>query len=933
MRISACYIVRDEVRELARSLESIAPSIDELVIVATDDAALIEPLAMKYRGMLYEFPWQDDFAAARNFALEKATGDWIVFFDADEYLAAATVGNLCAVIERYADSEILLVPWHNIEESTGATILDSYAPRIFRRRPNRRYEGAVHEELRDAGKLIAGVHMLTPDELTLVHTGYSAKLTREKGERNLQLLRQTMANASDPSRYYRYLADTYANLGDNANAEHYALLDIERGRSSEVYASRSFEILLTIYQMTADYDKRLAIVKRAAKTFPELASFQAEYAEELARAGEYLLAVQAARRALEVVPNSRSLEPIYFDDSLREQLKMRCAAWQRIGDKMQSLKITSCLIVRNGERDIKDWLANSEVFADERIVIDTDSTDNTLALLADSDCRVYKMAWKNDFAAARNLALDHADGDWAAVLDADEVVFEPAKVRGYLAKLMLTRPEVEAVMVPLRHVDELTGARQGEAPHIRFVRLGRGLYYEGLVHERLRKSTGEVIVHYEKEELAIRHVGYSANRIHAKHERNLELLKQEIEANGMQAGHNRYLADTYFGLCDYQQAERYARLAIAEDSKSVGAQSHLYRKILDCMMLRGKPLTEQIAFAKESLALFPQIPDFYGRLGLMLEAEGDILPAGDNLGQALAIYDKSGGQGYGESSDFELIRLGVIAALARIKLMQGELAAAEQLLAAGLAADSSDERVLDVMVELELTKGTPADIIRQMLAGYLGEETPTAPYMNRLLKNLGWLSLLPVDDDFIVEVTSPDYNDEVGDALADNIREIPSVLLQLRAHITGSDSWLLYTRLRSLLPGSMRTFMEYYDDDEVFVKPLNFEGYDLLREDFIRYADGEQVALLMERLFPYGDEQCQQFLEELMKKSHYAAAFSGYRKLLELKGDLSVEELYNLALSLTYMGERDTARVVIDDCLAKNSGLAKAQELKELLSC
>ena len=125
-----------------------------------------------------------------------------------------------------AGAEVMLVPWHNIDEATGETLLDSFAPRIFRRRAGRAYVGRIHEELRDADGTVPHSRTVAPAQLTLVHTGYSAALTREKGERNLRLLLDEVRHSNEPERCWRYLAETYDNLGDERMAERYALLDV-----------------------------------------------------------------------------------------------------------------------------------------------------------------------------------------------------------------------------------------------------------------------------------------------------------------------------------------------------------------------------------------------------------------------------------------------------------------------------------------------------------------------------------------------------------------------------------------------------------------------------------------------------------------------------------------------------------------------------------
>jgi glycosyltransferase involved in cell wall biosynthesis len=85
-----------------------------------------------------------------------------------------------------------------------------------------------------------------------------------------------------------------------------------------------------------------------------------------------------------------------------------------------NIKISACTIVKNEEKNIERWLAGVRSFADEIIIIDTGSTDNTVALAKAGRAVVKHFPWRNDFSAAKNFAIEQAHGDWIVMLDADE---------------------------------------------------------------------------------------------------------------------------------------------------------------------------------------------------------------------------------------------------------------------------------------------------------------------------------------------------------------------------------------------------------------------------------------------------------------------------------------------------------------------------------
>ena len=120
------------------------------------------------------------------------------------------------------------------------------------------------------------------------------------------------------------------------------------------------------------------------------------------------------------------------------------------------------MIVRNEEARLAACLDSVKAIADEMVVVDTGSTDATVAVATASGARVERMEWPGDFAPARNSALTFLKGDWVLVLDADEQL--RAEVIPQLQQLMaqpdvlvinLLRHELGAAMAPYSRVSRL----------------------------------------------------------------------------------------------------------------------------------------------------------------------------------------------------------------------------------------------------------------------------------------------------------------------------------------------------------------------------------------------------------------------------------------------------------------------------------------------
>ncbi len=86
VKLSLCMIVKNEEVFLEQCLQSVQGLVDEIIIVDTGSTDKTKEIAAKFTDKLFSFTWCDDFAAARNESLKHATGDWIIYLDADELI-------------------------------------------------------------------------------------------------------------------------------------------------------------------------------------------------------------------------------------------------------------------------------------------------------------------------------------------------------------------------------------------------------------------------------------------------------------------------------------------------------------------------------------------------------------------------------------------------------------------------------------------------------------------------------------------------------------------------------------------------------------------------------------------------------------------------------------------------------------------------------
>lgn len=694
MKISACYITKNESANIEASIRSLAESVDEIIVCDTgsdDDTCVIAGRLPKVK--LFYAEWQDDFAAARNEALSHATGDWVVFLDADERFSEETRGNLRAVLEAGSDYDAIAVKIVNLDIDEGeAKPLDhTYVVRAFRRSPAIRYVGRIHEHIEREGAEIR-LAFVSEARLMLLHTGYTASRAGAKAERNLKLLLRELEQTEKPEDLYRYLAEAYEGVGDTERALHYARLDIAAGPRPVLFASRCYRMML--YTLP-EGEERARVLEKAVRDFPRLPEFHAEYAEHLARELRFEAAIAEMKEAVRTyIEHEEDGEAMAFDEAMLAVAKGRASLWQKIVKRQKSLTISACVIARDEARDMPRWLENAAVYSDERIVVDTGSKDDTKALAEAAGARVYDYAWRDDFAAAKNEALSHARGEWVAFLDADEYFAVPQMVRPYLAALSEEQPEIEAVMLTIANLDEDDRFKEIQRfPTVRIFRRRADIAFAGRIHESVAKKEGQLEIKLEKKHLLVCHLGYSAGRIRKKIERNFAMLQADIRENGEQPGHYRYLAECYSAFGDWREALRYALAALDSSATAVGSDSDMYRLALQAMRECGMTAQDMLALAEKAQEAFPDLPDFPAEKGMILSSMGRLREAAAAIEQAFVLSEQAGDSIW-QASRFTEGRAVARRRLGEICLALGETEKAKEALTLSLRQNPFSEEAL-----------------------------------------------------------------------------------------------------------------------------------------------------------------------------------------------------------------------------------------------
>lgn len=222
LKISLCMIVKDEEKNMARCLQSVRPYVDEMVVVDTGSSDRTLEIAEEMGARVLHFQWTDNFAAARNYSIQNATGDWVLWLDADEELEASTSRSLRSLAARLGSRLgcYRLPVVSLVDDDAHPNKAMSFQRRLIRRRPDViRFVGIIHEQVQclmgDASWSLEST-----DDFRIIHYGYLPEALREKEKhkRNFVLLHEALRRDPQNPQNHFNLGRQYMAFGDAETA-------------------------------------------------------------------------------------------------------------------------------------------------------------------------------------------------------------------------------------------------------------------------------------------------------------------------------------------------------------------------------------------------------------------------------------------------------------------------------------------------------------------------------------------------------------------------------------------------------------------------------------------------------------------------------------------------------------------------------------------
>jgi len=309
--------------------------------------------------------------------------------------------------------------------------------------------------------------------------------------------------------------------------------------------------------------------------------------------------------------------------------------------------VSLCMIVKNEERFLDACLESARGLVDEICIVDTGSTDGTLAIAQKFGARVEARDWRNDFSWARNEALAMATHRWILVLDADEVL------RPESAETLRAIRDVPAALTGLwvrcfNVVDDYKGTGSSSHAIARFFPNSPRVRYRSPIHEYITLDGRDTGLDAKHATLAIDHFGYLKSIVAERNKgtRNLEIIRAAVESHPDDPFHWYNLGTT--ALIERQADEGIAALERMRElvgDEPRGFVPSAYSYLADAYLEYRSDAHKAAELARESLKRSPHYANAHFTLGRALVAL-------NRFEEAIAAYQASIADGKHSADQF-----------------------------------------------------------------------------------------------------------------------------------------------------------------------------------------------------------------------------------------------------------------------------------------
>jgi glycosyltransferase involved in cell wall biosynthesis len=321
-RLSLCMIVKNEEQYLEGCLQSVQGVVDEIIVVDTGSTDRTVEIAARFGAKILPFVWENDFSAARNESLRHATGEWILYLDADERLAEGQTQLLRSLIKNQNAGAYMVTIEGDHYLSTGIIRQTNAYPRLFRLHPSVRFMGKVHEQI-TPGLMKLGLKVID-SSIVVEHLGYGQdfETVKKKCRRNIEILREYLHDHPDDGYTQFQIGNTLSVMEDYTGARYELETVLDRSSVAESIKASALNLLSEIDIREEKFDSAIHRCLESLKIAGYQVTARWYLAASKIATGNYLDAIDPLNGILEIHRERKSHHrtEIAFDILLDESL-------------------------------------------------------------------------------------------------------------------------------------------------------------------------------------------------------------------------------------------------------------------------------------------------------------------------------------------------------------------------------------------------------------------------------------------------------------------------------------------------------------------------------------------------------------------------------------------------------------------------------------
>jgi len=276
--------------------------------------------------------------------------------------------------------------------------------------------------------------------------------------------------------------------------------------------------------------------------------------------------------------------------------------------------LSLCMIVKNEAATLPRCLKSVASIVDEMIIVDTGSTDDTIAICESFGARVISYQWDQHFANARNFGLQEALGDWILWIDADEELDQQAKTQ---IKEKISIVSADMILLPLYHYYgkqvPVNTTEKFISHQNRLFRNHIGIQFFNRIHEQAQHTDPNKTIAYERIDVPIHHYGYlqATTDDKQKGERNLQLLEASSKEEPKNPWILYHLASEYYRKKHYERAFEFINLSIVYFLAQSSIPPSLAYRLKYAIMLESDNPGNALSSIEKAIDLYPDYVDLY----------------------------------------------------------------------------------------------------------------------------------------------------------------------------------------------------------------------------------------------------------------------------------------------------------------------------------